>query len=220
MKTLVLIPAKNEEKKIGSVVSQVKSENFEVLVVDDGSLDNTAETARNAGAQVLIHAVNRGQGASLRTGLEWALLKDYDQVVFFDADGQMRADEIKSLLEPLMLEKYEVALGSRFLGQTENMPFSRFLTLKTALFFTKITTGLELTDVHNGFQAWSREALRKIDLRQDRQAYASEILNEISKKKIKFIEVPVTIAYTEYSKKKGQKLSNAFRILWDLTIKR
>lgn len=220
MKTLVLIPAKNEEKKIGSVVSQVKSENFEVLVVDDGSTDATARIARNAGAKVLIHAVNRGQGASLKTGIAWALEKDYEAVVFFDADGQMKAEEIKKLLEPLYLEKYEAVLGSRFLGKTENMPFSRYFTLKSALFFTKITTGLKLTDVHNGFQAWSREGLQKMALNQDRQAYASEILNEIAKKRIKFTEVPVTIAYTEYSKRKGQKFSNAFRILWDLTIKR
>ncbi len=220
MKTLVLIPAKNEEKKIGTVVSQVKSENFEVLVVDDGSTDSTAQTAEANGATVLIHAVNRGQGASLKTGIDWALEKDYDHVVFFDADGQMRADEIKNLLEPLMLDKYEVALGSRFLGRTENMPFSRLITLKLALLFTRLTTGLKLTDVHNGFQAWSREALGKISLNQDRQAYASEVLSEIAKKKLKFTEIPVTITYTPYSKKKGQKLWNAFHILWDLTIKR
>lgn len=220
MKTLVLIPAYNESAKIGKVVREVKSENFDILVVDDGSNDSTAEAARNVGAPVLIHQINRGQGAALKTGIQYALIKDYEVVVFFDADGQMKADEINKLLEPLMLEKYEVVLGSRFLGKVENIPFLKLVTLKSALFFTRLTTGLKLSDVHNGFQAWSREALLKINLTQDRQAYASEILHEIADKKLKYTEAPVTITYTPYSKRKGQSVFNAFNILWDLIIKK
>ncbi|MFA5029390.1 MAG: glycosyltransferase family 2 protein [Patescibacteria group bacterium] len=220
MKILVLIPAKDEKAKIFSVVREIKDCGFEVLVIDDGSSDNTGELAKAAGAKVLRHVINRGQGAALRTGLSYALKGDYQAVVFFDADGQMLASEIEKLLEPLLLKRAEVVLGSRFLGRAENISFSKLITLKLALLFTKLTTGLKLTDVHNGFQAWDLSALEKITLTQDRYAYASEILKEIAHKRLRYQEVPVTIKYTDYSKKKGQSIFNALHILWDLMIKK
>ncbi|MFA4871780.1 MAG: glycosyltransferase family 2 protein [Patescibacteria group bacterium] len=220
MKTLIIIPAKNEGSKIHGIVAEIVNLNYQVLVVDDGSSDNTADLAHQAGAKILIHKINRGQGAALKTGLEYALLNNYEAAVFFDADGQMLAGEIKDLIEPLLLGKYEVVLGSRFLGQARNAPILKLITLKLGLIFTKFATGLKLTDVHNGFQAWSAAALKKINLTQDRQAYASELLQEIADKKLKYTEVPVTILYTAYSKQKGQSILNAFKILWDLIIKR
>ncbi|MBI5766028.1 glycosyltransferase family 2 protein [Candidatus Falkowbacteria bacterium] len=220
MKTLIIIPAKNEGLKIHGIVAEIVNLNYHVLVVDDGSGDNTADLARQAGAKILIHKINRGQGAALKTGLEYALLNNYEAAVFFDADGQMLAGEIKDLIEPLLLGKYEVVLGSRFLGQAKNAPILKLITLKLGLIFTKFATGLKLTDVHNGFQAWSAAALKKINLTQDRQAYASELLQEIADKKLKYTEVPVTILYTAYSKQKGQSILNVFKILWDLIVKR
>jgi glycosyltransferase involved in cell wall biosynthesis len=220
MKTLIVIPARNEGAQISQVVAEVKNCGWEVLVVDDGSIDQTAVLADTAGAKVLHHRINRGQGAALKTGIVYALGRDFEAVVFFDADGQMLASEIEKILEPLLLEKFEVALGSRFLGQTENMPWFKWVTLKLALIFSRWSTGLKLTDIHNGFQAWSRGALEKINLTQDRQAYASEILHQIAAQKIKYTEVPVTIKYTAYSKSKGQSVFNAFNILWDLLIKK
>jgi glycosyltransferase involved in cell wall biosynthesis len=219
MKTIIIIPAKNEAVKIGQVVSEVKGLGHDVLVVDDGSTDDTSKIARSSGATVLIHAINRGQGASLKTGMAYALNYGYEEAVFFDADGQMKAEEI-SLLVGKLDSNHEVILGSRFLGRTENMPKAKRITLKLALLFTRITTGLRLSDVHNGFQAWSISAWRKIDLTQDRQAYASEILQEIADKKLRYLEYPVTITYTDYSKKKGQSIWNAFNILWDLLVKK
>ena len=202
------------------MVKQVRALSYEVLLVDDGSKDDTAKLAKEAGAIVLRHMINRGQGSALRTGIKYALNNNFSRVVFFDADGQMAPVEISKILLPLQANQCQVALGSRFLGQTKNMPWSRLITLKLALLFTRLTTGLKLTDVHNGFQAWSAEALKKLSLVQDRQAYASEILQELADKKIKYQEVPVTIEYTEYSKKKGQSVFNAFNILWDLIIKK
>lgn len=220
MKTIVLIPAYNESAQIAEVVKNVKSFGFEVAVVDDGSIDQTTELAKSAGAVVLVHKINRGQGAAIKTGLEYALLKKYDSVVFFDADGQMNPAEINLVLEPITSGKCEVVLGSRFLGQVKNISWSKLITLKLALFFTKITTGLRLTDTHNGFQAWTAGALKKINLVQDRMAYASELLSEIADHQIKYREAPVTIEYTDYSKSKGQSILNSFNILWDLLIKK
>jgi len=220
MKTLVLIPAYNEEDKIYQVAKEVKDLGQDVLVVDDGSSDNTYEEANRAGVKVMRHCLNRGQGASLKTGIKYALGGDYEAVVFFDADGQMIAHEIKKLIEPVRVGKHEVVLGSRFLGKAIDIPASKLFTLKLALWFTRLTVGLTLSDVHNGFQVWSRVALEKLDLSQDRQAYASELLHEIADKKLKYHEVPVTIKYTDYSKAKGQSIFNAFKILWDLMIKK
>lgn len=219
-KIIVLIPAKDEQAMIGRVVRDVKDAGFEILVIDDGSMDLTASAAGLAGAALICHAINRGQGAALKTGVKYALARGYEMVVFFDADGQMMASEIRKILAPLLAGEAEVVLGSRFLGQAKNIPLFKFLVLQAALFFTRLTTGLKLSDVHNGFQAWRRSSLEKIDLTQDRQAYASEILHEIADKKINYQEVPVTITYTDYSKKKGQSVFNAFNIIWDLIIKK
>jgi glycosyltransferase involved in cell wall biosynthesis len=220
MKTLILIPAYNEGSAIVDVVNKVVSSGREVLVVDDGSTDNTPELAKNSGAVVLKHKINRGQGAAILTGVEYARKHHYEIVVFFDADGQMQVSEIDKVASPVVAGKCLVSLGSRFLGRADNIPISKLITLKLALLFTRLTTGLKLSDTHNGFQAWHMSALDSINLTQDRQAYASELLQEISEHEIKYQEVPVTITYTSYSKSKGQSIFNAFNILWDLIIKR
>lgn len=220
MKILVLIPAKDEGTKIAEVVMAVRAFGYDVLVIDDGSRDNTATLAISAGAYVVSHCLNRGQGAALKTGIAYALSHGYDVVVFFDADGQMASEEIGLMVNILQEKSCDVVLGSRFMGVAIDMPWAKKITLKLALLFTRLITGLKLTDVHNGFQAWRSSALRQIDLRQDRQAYASEVLQEIADRKLHYVEMPVTIRYTTYSKSKGQSILNAFNILWDLIIKK
>ena len=223
METLIIIPAKNEGQKIAEVIGgvrQVIASSADILVVDDGSNDNTFEAAGKTGVVVLRHIINRGQGAALRTGIAYALAKNYNQVVFFDADGQMKAEEIPLMLSELQSGDLQVVLGSRFLGKIINIPLSKLITLKLALLFTRLTSGLKLTDTHNGFQVWTRDALKKLSLRQDRMAYASELLSEIKKNNLQYKEFPVTILYSDYSKQKGQSIFNAFNIVWDLFIKR
>lgn len=238
MNIAVVIPAYNEEKMIGTVVKDVRACCSHVFVVDDGSSDGTASAAAAAGATVLRHVLNRGQGAALATGIAAAREAGAEIVVTFDADGQMDPADIASLVAPIEAGLCDVTLGSRFLNRhceeaegrrgslgrdrsadaRDDMPFIRQLTLKAALLFTRLTTGLKLTDTHNGLRAFSRAAASELELRCDRMAHASEILEEISRRGWRYREVPVKIRYTEYSMQKGQKLSGSFRILRDLLI--
>ncbi|MFA6382287.1 MAG: glycosyltransferase family 2 protein [Candidatus Buchananbacteria bacterium] len=220
MKTIVVIPAYNEAKAISQVVKKIKDKAYDVIVVNDGSADNTGELAKQAGAAVVNHFLNRGQGAALQTGLDFALSLQADIIVTFDADGQHEANEIDDLVEPLLLQKADVVLGSRFLSDKNQIPFWKKQVLKLATWFTRFYTGLPVTDVHNGFRALSRRAAELIEIRQDGMAHASEIIEQIKIHQLRFIEAPVTIRYTEYSLQKGQKLSNSFRIIWDLIIGR
>lgn len=220
MKISVVIPAYNEEKMIAQVVSELKNKISEVIVVDDGSSDLTAKLAKQAGAIVLTHFINRGQGAAIQTGINFALNSGADIIVTFDADGQHQVAEIEKLVRPLFLGEAEVVLGSRFLNKENKIPFSRKLILKLATWFTRLYTGLPITDVHNGFRAFSRQAAELIEIKQDGMAHASEIIEQIKKHQLNFKEVPVTIKYTDYSLQKGQKISNSFRIIWDLIIGR
>lgn len=225
MKLAIIIPAYNEAKMIAEVVKEVRTASPHVFVVDDGSRDETAARARSAGAAVLKHVLNRGQGASLRTGIAAALRSEADIIVTFDADGQMSVADIPALTAPIEAGLCDVVLGSRFAAsdsrsktKDSSMPTVRRWTLKAALMFTRATTGLKLTDTHNGLRAFSREAAAKLDLRCDRMAHASEILEEISRLGLRYREVPVTIKYTDYSLAKGQKMSGAFRIIKDLLM--
>lgn len=191
-----------------------------VVVVDDGSADDTAAVARAMGALVVQHPINLGQGAALQTGIDFAMRRGAQYMVTFDADGQHVASEIGDLVAALQQSGADIACGSRFLGRTENLPKARRVLLKMATVFTAITSGLRMTDAHNGFRVLTRKAASEIRIRQNRMAHASEIINEIARHDLRFVEVPVTIRYSEYSIRKGQKLSNSFNILLDLLIKR
>ena len=212
----IVIAAYNEAAAIGDVVAGLIPEYPDVVVVDDGSEDNTARIARAAGATVVVHPVNLGQGAALQTGIVFALRNDAKSIVTFDADGQHRVEDISRLLEALERSGADVALGSRFLGTALDMPSSRRTLLKAATLFTRLTTGLALTDAHNGLRAFRRKAAEKIKLRQNRMAHASEILEQIAANRLSYVEVPVTIVYSAYSLAKGQKATNAITILADL----
>lgn len=214
MKVTAVVPAYNEEETIGRVLGSLHGYVSEVVVVDDGSADATGMIAREKGAIVCRHVINRGQGAALKTGIDCALERGADIIVTFDADGQHCPEEIAELTGPVEGGRAEAALGSRFMKS--EVPFARKFLLKAALVFTRVTSGLKVTDTHNGLRAFSREAAKKIRITQDGFAHASEILNEISRLKLRYEEVPTTLRYTEYSRKKGQGIGSFFRILFDL----
>lgn len=214
--TWFVVPAFNEAEKVGEVVSCVQARGYSVVVIDDGSGDHTADVALTAGAHVLRHLVNRGQGAALQTGLEYALRSGAKAIVTFDSDGQHGLDDAEQMLDVLGTSDVDIVLGSRFKGRALHMSRVRRVVLSAAVIFTRLTTGLALSDTHNGLRVISRQAAAKINLRQDRMAHASELLSIIASEKMKYIEHPVTITYTEYSMRKGQRLSNAVRIIEDL----
>lgn len=216
----IVIAAFNEGTMIGDVVRSVKVLGYPVVVIDDGSRDSTADVALHAGAHVVVHPINLGQGAALQTGIKYAVNNDARIVVTFDADGQHAADEIERMTDALSTHNVDFALGSRFIGQAVGIPKLRVLTLKAAALFTWITTGVRLTDAHNGFRAMTRDAATRLEIYQNRMAHASEIVSYIAKHKMRVVEVPVTITYTDYSLRKGQKLSNSVRILIDLFLGR
>jgi glycosyltransferase involved in cell wall biosynthesis len=214
--TWIVIPAFNEEAVITAVVADVCRDFPRIVVVDDCSRDRTASLAERAGAVVLRHPINLGQGAALQTGIDYAMGQGAQFVVTFDADGQHDATDISRLVDALQTQRSDFALGSRFLGQAIDLPANRRLVLQVALLFTRLTTGLKLTDVHNGLRAMTRRGASTLQLRQNRMAHASELLDQIANSRLRYVEIPVTVRYTEYSLAKGQKLSQAVYILIDL----
>ena len=219
-KIAVVIPAYNEGKVVGTVVSDVCAAYPLVIVVDDCSKDDTGRCAAAAGAIVLRHVVNLGQGAALQTGISYALLQGADLVVTFDADGQHRVEDIAVLAETQARTGADVVVGSRFLGKTVDMPAGKRLVLKAAVQFTRLTSGLDLTDAHNGLRLFTRAAASKIRISQNRMAHASEIVDQVGVLGLRMVEAPVTVIYTSYSLAKGQGLSNSVSILFELLIGR
>ncbi len=221
MNTFIVLPAFNEEKKIGEVIRELKSKGYNNLVViDDGSQDRTAEIAENYGADVLVHVINRGQGAALKTGIKYCLSKNADIIVTFDSDGQHLPEDISKLTKPIVNNEAEVCIGSRFLENTTNAPFIRRLFLRSGAVLLSKMYKLNLTDSHNGLRALSRTAAQKINLTSDRMEHASELLEQISKNQLKYKEVPVTIQYTQYSLDHGQRSWAAFKILYRMFLRR
>lgn len=220
MSTYIIVPAYNEAKVIGPVLQELVGTGHTIVVVDDASSDTTAEVARSYPCIVIEHLINRGQGAALQTGIQYALNKGAEIIVTYDADGQHRVEDIESLITPIRTTVCAVTLGSRFLenSRSGHIPMMRRILLRLAVVYTNLTTGLTLTDTHNGLRAMSAEAAKKISISQDRMAHASEILEEISRKKLSYIEVPVTIKYTEYSIEKGQKFGDFVKILLKLVL--
>lgn len=220
-RTAIIIAAYNEEGAIGAVVGELRATYPTVIVVDDGSADATAHEARLAGAIVLEHFVNRGQGAALQTGITYALARGAEIFVTFDADGQHDVADLPAMIEPIAREEVHICLGSRFLEKrSTQMPVLRRFTLRGAVLFMRLTSRMHLTDAHNGFRAFSRDAARCVDLQLDRMAHASEIVDQFYASGLSYREVPVRVRYTEYSLRKGQKSSAALRVAFDYLLGR
>jgi len=216
----LVIPAYNEGQVIASTLHDALAYFQNVVVVDDCSNDDTRAIAAQAGAHVCRHPINLGQGAALQTGIDYAVAQGADRIVTFDADGQHRPIDAISMLETIEREGCDVVLASRFLGEAEGISQRKRRFLQLATWYTRITTGLSVTDTHNGLRALSRRAAMTIRIEQNRMAHASEILEEIARHGLSYVEVPCTIIYTSYSKAKGQRMSGAFAILFDLYIRR
>jgi glycosyltransferase involved in cell wall biosynthesis len=212
----VVVPAYCESRVIRGVIAQLREICPRIVVVDDGSTDETGPEALTGGATVLTHSVNLGQGAALQTGIEFALLQGADYIFTFDADGQHAPESLLVLAETMRSTGSDVVLGSRWLGHAEAIPPLRRLILRLAVVFTRLHSGLNLSDTHNGLRLFSRAAALRLKITQPRMAHASEILAQIGSAKLRFAEAPVTVRYTAYSLRKGQKISGMFRVLSDI----
>ena len=207
MKIVAVIPAYNEEKVIKDVIFSVRPHVNEVVVIDDGSRDQTKHILKDTGAIVVHHLINRGQGAALQTGMEIALRRGADVIP---------AHQISKLVEPVINGEVDIVMGSRFMDESSNVPKLRRIILKAGAIFTRVVSGLHITDPHSGFRAMNRKAAKKLKLQQDRMAHASEILQLVSRHNLRYKEIPVTITYTDYSIAKGQSSLNAIKIVIDL----
>lgn len=212
-----IIPAYNEEKTIAEVVASVKLLVDRVVVVNDGSRDRTQELASQEGVVVLSHLTNRGQGAGLQTGNEYALRNGAQIIIHFDADGQFLSEEIKDLVEPIVRGEADVVFGSRFLGKKSDIPFfKKHFIMPLARLVNKILGIKKMTDPQSGLRALSREAAEKIKIEQDGMAHCSEILVKTFRNNLRVIEVPTSVIYNEF----GQQFGGGIRIIKDLFIKR
>jgi glycosyltransferase involved in cell wall biosynthesis len=216
----LVIAAYNEGSAIEAVVREAGAVYPNIVVVDDGSADDTAEVASRAARYVLRHVVNRGQGAALQTGITFALKRGARYIVTFDADGQHRVEDVRAMLEPIVSGECDITLGSRFLGEAVGLPASRKLTLKAAVLFTRVFNRVRLTDAHNGLRGFSARAASRIDMKLDRMAHASEIIDQIRHSGMRYKEVAVEIRYTEYSLAKGQSSRQAFKIVFHYLVGR
>jgi len=220
-KVYIVMPAFNEAKRMGSVLSDLKKAGYKnIIVVDDGSTDDTINIAKKRGVYVLSHVLNRGQGASLQTGIDFALSKGADIIVTYDADGQFVIKEIISVIEPIIKNEADIVLGSRFLGAAKNIPLSKKIVLKIGVVVVFILYGIKITDSQCGFRALSRRAAEKIYLSYDRMEHAAEFFLEIMRNNLKYKEVPITVIYDEYSLRKGQDWSKSFELGMKMLIKK
>lgn len=212
-----IVPAYNEEKTIGPVVRGLLASVDLALVVDDGSSDRTEAIARAAGAVVLRHKINRGQGAALETGHEYARRAGADYVLHFDADGQFDIGDIASALFTLKKENADILLGSRFLDGRSRVPwFKERIMFPLARLFHRLAFGIILTDAHNGFRILNRRALEVIRITHDRMAHATELVRLAADADFRMIEFPVRVVYREY----GQGALGGLRALSELAFGR
>lgn len=212
---IAIVPAHNEAKEIASVVIGLLPFVDEVVVVDDGSTDTTMIAAKQAGAVLIRHDLNRGQGAALETGHEYARQKGADIVIHFDADGQFDPMDIERGVMMLNEKKVDIILGSRFLDKKSNLPWvKRHIILPFGQLVDRMFGGARLTDAHNGFRIFNARALSVLRLEQNRMAHATEIPQLIKQHGLRYAELPITVVYREF----GQGIGGGLKVVRDLIM--
>lgn len=223
MKLVIILPAFNESAVISKVLKTLPKRfkgvsETEVLVVNDGSTDDTFQKVLKTGAGVVNHSINRGLGAAIKTGMEWSRAKKADIVVTFDSDGQHHPSDIKKVIMPIILNKADFVIGSRF-KRKQKVPKDRLILNLVANLTTFFLFGVFSTDSQSGLRAFSRKALETINFKADRMEFSSEILLEAKRNKLKTTEVPIKAIYTDYSRTKGQKNLNAIPVFAKVLVR-
>jgi glycosyltransferase involved in cell wall biosynthesis len=221
MRVFVVVPAYNEEKTVVKVMEELFKRGFNLVVVDDGSIDETYKRAKSVidknGSKGFIykHLLNRGLGASLRTGITAALLHDPDIIVTFDADGQHDPEDIKNVCRPIKNAEADIVIGKR---NFDDMPLAKKLGNQIMNLITRIFYGVKINDSQSGLRAFSRKAAELININSREYGVSSEIIGEIKTKDLKLEEVPMKTIYTDYSMSKGTNTKVGLKILFKLIM--
>ncbi len=221
-KIYIILPAYNEEKVITEVITEIQKVGYQnIILVDDGSSDQTFKVAKKTGVLVFRHKINRGKGATTKTGIEASKLLSADIIVTMDADGQHNPQDIIKLIKPLIENKCDVVLGSRLINP-KGMPWYKILHNKIGNLITWYLYGLWVTDSQSGFRAYSKKAFTLINTLGDRYEYDSEVIHEVYKYKLRYKEIPIQVRYTKYSMGKIQKqgffngVQTVYKMIWNL----
>ena len=214
----VIIPIFNEDKVIQIVLDELcKMRNWNIIIVNDGSTDNSIEVCKKFPVIILNHSENLGQGAALRTGIEYSLKNNSDILCTFDSDGQHKVNDLEKMITLLIDGDYDIVLGSRFLSNKSKIPFKRLIMLKAAkLFDILFYSGWNFTDLHNGLRVFTNKAAYKLNLSANRMEHASLITESIVVNRLKYKEYPVEIIYSKYSVSKGQNFKNLIQLGFNL----
>ena len=217
-RTCCIVPIYNEATVIEDCIADLRTIFSNILVIDDGSTDDSASKAKESGAEVIRHTLNVGQGLAISTGFKWVQGQNkFKNIVTFDGDGQHIAHDALRLVEELETSSLDIVFGSRFLGhEKSNTPVMKRIILKIVSRITNILTGVKLSDAHNGLRALTVEASKAVDLTQTGMAHASQMISLTRQANLKYHEIPVNVLYTPYSRKKGQSILNSVNIVTDL----
>ena len=217
----IIVPTYNEAPVVRGVLEQLLTRFSNVVAVDDCSTDSSAAEIEASGARLVRHPINMGQGGAVQTGVDFALMdREADFFVTFDADGQHRVEDAVAMVDYMRSGSCDVLLGSRFLGGAANISRSRRLLLVAARWFERLSTGLTLTDAHNGLRVFNRRFAEVLNLRMTDMAWATEFVARAAEQKMAVEEFPVNIEYTEYSRAKGQHSINSINIGVDILVNR
>jgi glycosyltransferase involved in cell wall biosynthesis len=213
----IIVPAFNEASIIADVLADLLAVFGNVVCVDDGSSDGTADAARAAGAHLVRHPVNLGQGAAIQTGVEYARSRPGAAVfVTFDADGQHRVKDVLTMIDRIAGKDVDLVVGTRFgAGAVSHTPPVKRIVLRAAAWLSPHGRALGLTDAHNGLRVFNKKVADELDITMSGMSHASEIIALADENRWRVAEEPVEILYTDYSKSKGQPLINGVNIVFD-----
>ena len=215
----LIVPCFNEGTVIEDVLRSARETFPNIVAVDDGSADDSASAIHRAGAHLVRHPVNLGQGAAIQTGVEYARAQPGARYfVTFDADGQHQVKDVQAMVERLRSEPVDIIVGTRFgrpRGKDDQVPLIKRLVLRTVVLLSPRTRRLGLTDAHNGLRVFNRRVAEDLNLRMNGMSHASEFVELMDSHGWRVAEQPVDILYTEYSMSKGQSLLNGINILSD-----
>jgi polyprenyl-phospho-N-acetylgalactosaminyl synthase len=212
----IVVPAFNEAGVIGDVISELRSVFPNVVCVDDGSADDTGDIALRAGAHLVRHPVNLGQGAAIQTGVEYARSRPGAEVfATFDADGQHRVNDVLAMIDRLTTDAADIVIGTRFGPGVSRPPLLKRVVLQTAAWLSPRGRRLGLTDSNNGLRVFNKTVADRLDITMNGMSHAVEFIMLIDENRWRVAEQPVEVLYTEYSSAKGQPLLNGVNIIVD-----